>query len=120
MPSLTFLFTTLELFKQQTHDIWACGDLVDIIKARQELTDGRPKTAFVISRVIRHTKLSQEIYSALEEYQLPVLKSYTTQRVIYPTSASEGKTVFCQDASSPGALEIIAIQNEIEGMIYGS
>jgi chromosome partitioning protein len=35
------------------YDIWACEDLVEIIKARQEITDGKPKAAFVISRVIK-------------------------------------------------------------------
>ena len=35
------------------YDIWACEDLVDIIKARQEVTDGTPKAAFIISRSIK-------------------------------------------------------------------
>ncbi len=30
------------------YDIWACNDLVEIIKARQSVTDGLPKAAFVI------------------------------------------------------------------------
>ena len=35
------------------YDIWACEDLVEIIKARQEIMNGKPKAAFVISRVIK-------------------------------------------------------------------
>lgn len=102
------------------YDIWACADLINIIKDRQEITEGRPKAAFVISRVIRNTKLGQEIHAALEEYNLPVLKSVTTQRVIYPTSASEGKTVFESEENNPAALEILAIRDELGVMIYGS
>lgn len=102
------------------YDIWACADLVDIIKSRQEITEGRPKGVFVISRAILHTKLSQEIWQALGEYNLPILKSNTTQRVLYPTSAAVGKTVFCQDSSNPAAVEISTIRKELEEMIYGS
>jgi chromosome partitioning protein len=95
------------------YDIWACAELVDIIKARQEVTEGRPKSAFVISRAIKNTKLSQEVMSALEDYKIPILSSYTTQRVIYPTSAAEGKTVFCELYSNPASKEIMNIQEEI-------
>ncbi len=100
------------------YDIWACADLVDIIRARQDVTEGKPKAAFVISRLIRNTKLSQEVYTALEEYKLPILKSTTSQRVIYPTSASEGKTVFCEEESNLAAQEIISIRDEIMEMIH--
>lgn len=66
------------------YDVWASEDLVSVIKARQEVTDGKPKAAFVISRVIRRTELSRDVYSALDEMGLPVLQSDTTQRQIYP------------------------------------
>jgi chromosome partitioning protein len=95
------------------YDIWACADLVEIIKARQEVTEGKPIALFVISRSIKHTKLSHEITSALEEYDLPVLKAGTTQRVAYPSTASEGQTVFVESPSSPAAKEIQAIKDEI-------
>lgn len=94
------------------YDIWACADLVDIVTARQEVTDGKPPAYFLISRVIKNTKLSGEIKTALEEYELPVLKASTTQRVAYPTTASEGLTVF-KDPNSEAAKEISAIKSEI-------
>jgi chromosome partitioning protein len=94
------------------YDIWACADLVDIIAARHEVTDGKPKAVFVISRAIKNTKLSTEISNALTDYNLPVLKAGTTQRVAYPTTASEGLTVF-HDPSSDAAKEIDAIKKEV-------
>lgn len=98
-------------------DIWATSDLVDIIKARQEVTDGKPIAAFVISRVIKNTKLSMEVIEALEPYKLPILNSYTSQR-IYPTSASEGKTVFTEhNMFNDATLEIDAIRDEIIGVL---
>lgn len=96
------------------YDIWACDDLVEIIKARQEVTDGKPKAAFVISRVIKNTKLSKEIGGALEGYGLPVFKSFTSQRVVYPQSASIGSTVLDVEAAVEAATEIKAIMQELK------
>jgi chromosome partitioning protein len=94
------------------YDIWACADLVDIIAARREVTNGKPKAAFVISRAIKNTKLSGEINQALSDYGLPVLKAGTTQRVVYPTTAAEGLTVF-SDPSSDASREINALKKEV-------
>jgi len=94
------------------YDIWAAEDLVDVIKARQEVTDGIPKAAFVISRSIKNTRLSGEVTEALNGYYLPIFEHGTTQRVIYPTSASEGNTVF-SDPDGPAAKEIEAIAEEL-------
>jgi chromosome partitioning protein len=99
-------------------DIWATADLVDIIKARQEITEGKPIAAFIVSRAIKNTKLSTEVIEALKQYELPVLNSYTTQRVIYPTSASEGQTVYVRTFND-ATLEIDAIRNEIIGVFDG-
>jgi chromosome partitioning protein len=94
------------------YDIWACADLVDIIAARREVTNGKPQAAFVISRAIKNTKLSGEINSALADYGLPVLKAGTTQRVVYPTTAAEGLTVF-SDPGSDAAREINTLKKEV-------
>lgn len=101
------------------YDIWAASDLVDIVKARQDVTDGKPKAAFIISRAIKNTKLGNEITEALTSYEIPILKNGTTQRVAYPTTASEGKTVFTEQ-DSQAALEIESIKNEILELLgYG-
>jgi chromosome partitioning protein len=56
------------------YDIWAVSDLVELIRARQEVTDGQPKTAFLISRAVRRTVLSREVLSALADYPFPVFR----------------------------------------------
>jgi len=76
------------------YDVWASMDLVELIKARQVVTNGCPKAAFVISRVIKNTKLSREINEVLAEYGIPVFESCTSQSVVYPTVASAGGTVY--------------------------
>lgn len=99
------------------YDVWACEDLVDIIKTRQEVTNGKPKAAFVISRVIKNTQLSKEIGEALEGYGLPVFKHFTSQRVIYPKTATTGTTVLDAEASGEAAAEIRAIAQELKEFI---
>ncbi len=99
------------------YDIWACEDLVEIINARREVTNGKPKAAFIISRVIKNTQLSKEIGEALEGYGLPVFKHFTTQRVIYAKSAATGSTVFTNDSNGDAADEIRSIANELKGFI---
>jgi len=99
------------------YDIWACEDLVEIIKARQEITDGKPKAAFVISRVIKNTQLSKEIREALEGYELPVFKNFTSQRVIYAKSAATGSTVLSSEMKEEASNEIRAIAHELKDFL---
>jgi len=95
------------------YDLWACEDMIDIIKARQGVTNGLPRAAFVISRVIKNTKLSKEVVDALKDYGLPVFDSYTTQRVIYAESAAKGMTVLDIENGNEAEKEIINIKNEL-------
>jgi chromosome partitioning protein len=98
------------------YDIWSCADLVDILLARQEVTDGKPLAAFVISRAIKNTKLSKEVADALTEYHLPVLSARTTQKVAYPTTAALGQTVFHQSNSNASG-EILALREEVKELL---
>lgn len=100
------------------YDIWACDELVELIKARQEVTGGNPKAAFVVSRAIKNTKLSKEITIALMGYKLPIFSYGTTQRVSYPRTASEGKTVLLEKGQ--GAAEINHIKDELIDFLYSS
>ena len=94
------------------YDIWGASDLVDLIKARQEVTEGKPHAAFIVSRAIKRTILGNEITGALTEYNLPIFHAMTIQRQIYPRTASEGFTVF-DDAGKEATAEINAIADEL-------
>jgi len=97
------------------YDIWATKELVDLVKHRIEITDGRTKAAFIISRKIKGTNLAKEIIQELEKYDLPIFKSSTTQRVAYPTVAQHGSTVVdAQEGTIEARIEIQDIVNEIE------
>lgn len=99
------------------YDVWASEDLVSVIKTRQEVTDGKPKAAFLISRAIRRTELSRDVFSALQELGLPVFEHFTTQRQIYPKAAAVGLTPADMEGDGEAAKEIRAIIQEISTFV---
>ncbi len=102
------------------YDVWATSDLVDIVKQRIEVTDGKLKAAFVVSRAINNTNIGKEVASVLLDYGLPVLDTKIMQRVSYPNSASIGKTVFDTEAANSSAVEEMTnLVNEIKKIVEG-
>ena len=95
------------------YDVWAAESLVELVKARQEIMDGRLKAAFVVSRQIVGSKLAREVRDALEDYGLPIMKSLTSQRVIYANSATNGSTVLDTEPDGAAAKEIRALIEEV-------
>ena len=96
------------------YDIWATADLVDLVKQRIEITDGKLQAAFVVSRAIKGTRIGAEITEALAGYGLPVLESRITQRVSYPGTAASGTTILDAEPDGDGSSEIRALMNEIK------
>lgn len=101
------------------YDIWATADLVDLIKARQNVTDGLPKAAFVVSRAVKRTLLEREVVDALEEYELPILDACTTQRQVYPRTAAQGLSVFDGLTAVQARSEIRSIAEELDRLNEG-
>jgi chromosome partitioning protein len=96
------------------YDIWATADLVELVKQRIEVTDGKLRAAFVVSRAIKGTKIGGSVNAALIDYGLPILESRITQRVIYPGSAADGGTVFDEEPDGEAAREVRALLEEIK------
>ncbi len=95
------------------YDVWAAEDLVRNVKDRIEMTDGKTKAAFIISRKIKGTNIGRDVYAKLEQFELPVFQSLTYQRVEYIKTAEYGQTVI--EHHGEGAREICSIVNELEG-----
>ncbi len=95
------------------YDVWACSDLIEAIKARQEVTNGSPIARFVISRARKNTRLSGELEEALAGYEIPLIKSMTVHRELYAQTAADGLTVFHQKNTGEAAKEIEEIRKEI-------
>jgi chromosome partitioning protein len=92
-------------------------DLVDIIKQRQQINNDIPKAYFCISRKIANTTLSKDVLVALKDYGFPVMCASTSQRIVYPKSAAEGKSIFDQPKNHEAIEEITAILEEIKTII---
>lgn len=99
------------------YDIWAASDLVDLVKQRIEMTDGRLKAAFVVSRAIKGTRIGAEVKSALDGYGLPVMEARITQRVSYPGTAAEGRTVLDSEPKGEAAKEFDSLLAELKATL---
>lgn len=99
------------------YDIWATADLVDLVKQRIEITDGKLQAAFVVSRAITGSNIGKEVTAILEGYELPVLQSRVHQRVDYPGTAAAGSTILEDFPESAGAKEIRQLTDELVGLL---
>lgn len=95
------------------YDVWACSDLVEIVKARQEVTNGSPVCRFLISRARKGTNLSDDINEALSGYEIPVLINRTIHREVYAKTASDGLTVYHDLKAEDAMNEVTRLRNEI-------
>lgn len=99
------------------YDVWATEDLVRLVQERIEITEGKLKAAFVVSRHIKGTLLGREITEQLFALGLPVFAHGTCQRQEYAKSVQEGRTV-CE-GNTEAMKEIVAITNELEDFYHG-
>lgn len=99
------------------YDLWATSELVDLVKARIDITDGKLKAAFIVSRAIKGTKLSREVGDALNDYGLWVMETHIVQRVDYPTTAAKGLTVLDTSKTSTASQEIIDLMMNVKSFI---
>lgn len=98
------------------YDLWGSADLIEVIQARWQVTEDKPKAYFCVSRKIPNTSLDKDFRKVLEETGLPSLKGYTSQREVYKQSAARGESVF--DACNKKAIdEITNIVNEIKEIL---
>lgn len=102
------------------YDVWACADLVDVVKTRQLVTDGKPKAAFLISMAIVNTNITAEIKEVIKGYGLPVLKNCTHRTVLYAETAKDGGSVITLKKDGephPASLDIKNITAEIKDLL---
>ena len=102
--------------KASPFDVWAASDIVEAVRARQQVSGGAPKAAFVITMSRPRTRLGRQVALALAEYNLPILEARTTERVSYPQAAIEGRSVL-EGRDQTARNEILAIRGEVERLI---
>jgi|SRR5579863_1197345 len=93
-------------------DFWASRETVGLVKEAHGFKETQ-KSVFVVSRKIGRTVLGRDIADALAEFEVPILKAGTMQRVIYAEALTGGTTVIEQQPRGPAAEEIRAILAEL-------
>ncbi|MBW1743174.1 MAG: AAA family ATPase [Deltaproteobacteria bacterium] len=93
------------------NDLWKLDPMVDLIsrvQATNENITGRPiQVHFVINNFVARTRLSQEVYGALESYGYPVLESKLTTRMDYRDSMAQGTSAI--EFTNPRAREEVSL-----------
>ena len=74
------------------YDVWACSDLVELIQLRQEVTDGKPKAAFLITMAME-TNITSDVREIIRDYNLPLLENCTHRTTFYAQTAAKGLSV---------------------------
>jgi chromosome partitioning protein len=94
------------------YDVWAAKEIIDLIEEATVFKNSL-KAAFVVNRRIVNTAIGRDVFNALQNYNIPILKSTVCQRVAFAETATQGKTVLDTDMESLASKEIIALTNEI-------
>jgi chromosome partitioning protein len=93
-------------------DFWASRETVGLVNEAHGFKETQ-KSVFVVSRKIGRTILGRDIADALAEFEVPILRAGTSQRVIYAEALTGGTTVIEQQPRGPAADEIRAILSEL-------
>lgn len=93
-------------------DLWATSDLIELIELRQQMTGGKPRTAFVISRAVQSTLMAAKLADALAQCPFPVLNTPVVNRQAYPQMSAAGLSVLSSN-NPPAKAEMIALSGEV-------
>jgi len=94
-------------------DFWASRETVGLVREAHSFKETQ-KSVFVVSRKIGRTVLGRDITEALAEFDIPILRAGTMQRVVYAEALTGGTTVIEQQPTGPAAEEIRAILTELQ------
>lgn len=93
-------------------DFWASRETVGLVKEAGGFKETQ-KSVFVVSRKIGRTLLGRNIPDGLAEFNIPILRACTTQRIIYAEALTAGTTVIEEQPAGPAADEIRSILAEL-------
>lgn len=94
-------------------DVWASAEVVKLIQEAKVFKED-VVASFVINRKIVNTTIGDEVRTALEQFELPLLNTSVGQRVVFAESMSAGYLVSEFDKGSAAHKEIAELVKEIE------
>jgi chromosome partitioning protein len=95
------------------YDVWASEEIIKLYQEALVYKENL-KCAFVINRKIANTAIGRDVREALAAYDVPVLASSVTQRVVFAEAAASGRSVAEVDPGSSATQEINAILDELK------
>ena len=96
-------------------DIWACANVVEMIKTRQNLCD--LKAVFLLNGVHPLSNLQADILEEMKKYDIPMLDTVIVARASYRRIMLQGKSVIhSEDEKASG--EFQKLTNEILGVLH--
>lgn len=101
------------------NDLWKLGPMVELIKqvreTNEQITGQRIQVCFLVNNYVPRTRLSQEVASALDSYEIPVLEAKLGTRMDYRDSLGQG-TAAIEFSNVKAKEEIAALLDEIKGL----
>ncbi len=79
-------------FEASSMDTRAMNTLVDLIRSRQDVANGKPPAFFLVNKEEQNTTLSKDAWE-IEGYGFDLLKSRICRRQVYKEAADKGLTV---------------------------
>jgi chromosome partitioning protein len=97
-------------------DGWASGEILTLINEARVF---RPSIVarFVLNRCPARAVIVRETAQALTEHEPAMLGARVGQRVAFAEAARSGRLVYELDAASAAAREIVALAQEVEGLV---
>lgn len=99
------------------YDVWATEDVVKLVREAKIFKESL-KCCFVINRKIANTAIGRDVREALAGFDIRVMESCITQRVIFAEAAARGMAAYELDPNSQGAAEVSALMTEILEFAY--
>jgi chromosome partitioning protein len=90
------------------YDVWAAAETVRLVREAQIYAPALD-AAFIVNRRVAKTAIGRDVAAALAQFDLPVLDTALTQRVVYAESANQGSTAPEAAPRSDAAREVAAL-----------
>ena len=87
-------------------DIWATHEITELIADASSIKE-KLKSVFLLNRIIGKTVIAAGVATALADYDIPLLTSRISQRVVYAEAFSSGMTVLDLGKSAETAIREI-------------
>lgn len=93
-------------------DLHASSNIAELVTVRQQITEYKLKSAFVLTQCVNNANITQTISEELSEFKIPLLRTKIMKRVAYAESAMKGNSVL-QSGDTKAILEINQLVDEI-------